>query len=46
MKLLPPNLQSLAEKIRGNIQFKKSNIIKKGAKPQLISCYKKKIYQS
>ena len=29
--LEPPNLQSLAEKISGNIQFKKSNVIKKGA---------------
>ena len=28
----PPNLPSLAEKIYGNIQFKKSNVIKKGAK--------------
>ena len=28
----PPNLPSLAEKISGNIQFKKSNVIKKGAK--------------
>ena len=28
----PPNLPSLAEKIRKNIQFKKSNVIKKGAK--------------
>ena len=27
-----PNLPSLAEKISGNIQFKKSNVIKKGAK--------------
>ena len=27
----PPNLPSLAEKIRKNIQFKKSNVIKKGA---------------
>ena len=26
----PPNLPSLAEKISGNIQFKKSNVIKKG----------------
>ena len=31
--LEPPNLPSLAEKISGNIQFKKSNVIKKGAKP-------------
>ncbi len=30
--LEPPNLPSLAEKISGNIQFKKSNVIKKGAK--------------
>ena len=29
--LEPPNLPSLAEKISGNIQFKKSNVIKKGA---------------
>ena len=29
--LEPPNLPSLAEKILGNIQFKKSNVIKKGA---------------
>ena len=27
----PPNFPSLAEKIRKNIQFKKSNVIKKGA---------------
>ena len=29
--LEPPNLPTLAEKISGNIQFKKSNVIKKGA---------------
>ena len=27
----PPNLPSLAEKIRKNIQLKKSNVTKKGA---------------
>ena len=32
LMLDPPNLPSLAEKIYGNIQFKKSNVIKKGAK--------------
>ena len=31
--LEPPNLPTLEEKIKGNIQFKKSNVIKKGAKP-------------
>ena len=31
MVLEPPNLPTLAEKISGNIQFKKSNVIKKGA---------------
>ena len=29
--LEPPNRPTLAEKISGNIQFKKSNVIKKGA---------------
>ena len=33
LMLEPPNLPTLAEKISGNIQFKKSNVIKKGAKP-------------
>ena len=31
--LEPPNSPTLEEKIKGNIQFKKSNVIKKGAKP-------------
>ena len=31
--LKPPNLPTLAKKISANIQFKKSNVIKKGAKP-------------
>ena len=31
LMLEPPNLPTLAEKISGNIQFKKSNVIKKGA---------------
>ena len=30
--LEPPNLPTLAEKIRGNIQFRRNNIIKTGAK--------------
>ena len=30
--LEPPNLPTLKEKISANIQFKKSNVIKKGAK--------------
>ena len=30
--LEPPNLPTLAEKIRGNIQFRSKNIIKKGLK--------------
>ena len=29
LMLEPPNLPTLAEKISGNIQFKKSNVIKK-----------------
>ena len=33
LMLEPPNLPTLAKKISANIQFKKSNVIKKGAKP-------------
>ena len=32
LMLEPPNLPTLAEKIRGNIQFRSKNIIKKGLK--------------
>ncbi|MFL2881538.1 MAG: hypothetical protein ACJZ8C_09580 [Prochlorococcus marinus subsp. pastoris] len=32
LMLEPPNLPTLAEKIRGNIQFRSKNIIKTGAK--------------
>jgi len=32
LMLEPPNLPTLAEKIRGNIQFRRNNIIKTGAK--------------
>jgi hypothetical protein len=33
LMLEPQNLPTLAKKISANIQFKKSNVIKKGAKP-------------
>ena len=32
LMLKPPNLPTLAEKIRGNIQYRRKNIIKKGLK--------------